>query len=261
MSNSVNFGNVANDYAKFRDDIPAIIFEQLNKRNIEFSGKEVIDLGSGTGIFSRALDKQGAKVTGIEPEASLINQAIQLDKLHNSQIKYVCSSAETIALPDKSYDMVTALRAWHWFDRNIVNEQVMRVLKDEGYLIVIHSIFVPQLSPIAHETIQIIRECIGDLKPAGSMGEVTERRTGFPANWFAEWEQMGFKHVDEWQHDYTLTFTKEEWCGKVRSLSWLTNESEELKGRIVNKIMAYVEPFEHQLKIPHRYSVVVLKKV
>lgn len=260
MTNSANFGNVANDYAKFRDDIPTIIFEQFNKRNIEFSGKDVIDLGSGTGIFSRALDKQGAKVTGIETEASLINQAIQLDEIHHSKIKYVCSTAETIALPDSSYDIVTALRAWHWFDRKAVNEQVMRVLKKKGYLIVIHSIFVPQLSPVAHETIQIIRECIGELKPAGSMGEATERRTGFPVNWFAEWEQAGFEYVDEFQYDYMLVFTKEEWCGKVRSLSWLTNVDEAIKSGIVDKIMAYLESFDQTLNIPHRYSVVIFKK-
>lgn len=261
MTRKVNFGNVADDYAKYRDIIPSIIFEQLKERHIDLYEKDVLDLGSGTGILTRLLFDLGANVIGVEPERELITKAIEIDKSVGANIKYISSTAEKLNMPRSSFDIVTALRAWHWFDRDAVNQQVMRVLKIGGFLIVIHSIFVPQRSQEAQETIKAIREFIEDLKPAGSMGETQERRSGLPSNWFDEWKQIDFDIVDEWQNDYTLTFSKKEWFGKVRSLSWLTNVSEEKKQMILAKTADYLKDFEEPMYIPHRYSVVVLRKI
>jgi hypothetical protein len=52
---TIDFGNVSNDYAKYRDRLPAVLFEQLIERGIDFKGQNVVDLGSGSGIFSRDL--------------------------------------------------------------------------------------------------------------------------------------------------------------------------------------------------------------
>jgi SAM-dependent methyltransferase len=260
MTNIVNFGNVANDYAKYRDEIPSIIFGQLNKRNVDFKGKDVIDLGSGSGIFSRAMANEGANVIGVDPEINLIEQAIVRDVfLGINNIKYVHSNAEEVILPSNNYDIVTALRSWHWFDRSLVNHNVRRLLKEDGYLVVIHSIFVPQLSQEVQETLRAMKECNVDLKPAGAMGDAKERRMGFPVSWFEEWEECGFQIVDLWQYDYSLTFSIQEWCGKVKSLSWLTEENEDRKNMIIAKVREYLEPYIEPLSIPHRYSVVVLK--
>jgi 2-polyprenyl-3-methyl-5-hydroxy-6-metoxy-1,4-benzoquinol methylase len=176
MSEKINFGNVAHEYAKYRDQLPEIIFEQFRQRNIVFHGKRVMDLGSGSGIFSRAIAGQGAEVFGIEPEINLINEAKLQDQVHNYSISYLNSAAEEINLPDHSFDIVTALRAWHWFDRDKVLAEVKRLLKTEGYLIVIHAIFVPHLSEEAQQTLDIIRSSGVDIKPAGSMSGATKRR-------------------------------------------------------------------------------------
>jgi len=261
MLKKVNFGNVANDYAKYRDELPSIIFQQLMERDIDFSGKKVIDLGSGSGIFSRAMSHQGAIVTGIEPEERLITQAALLDQSMGLHIKYIHACAENLTMLTDQYDVITALRSWHWFNRTIVNQHVYKHLKERGYLIVIHSVFVPQLSQEAQETIKAIMEYIPDLKPAGSMGEVRERRNGLPINWFDEWEAVGFRIVDEWQYDYQLEFSLEEWCGKIRSLSWLTNVSEEITEKIIEKVKKDLARFSEPLSIPHQYSVVILQKL
>lgn len=260
MSDKVNFGNVAREYAKFRDEIPDIIFEQLRERHIEFSGKQVIDLGSGSGIFSRAMVQQGAKVTGIEAAASLISEAEAIDHSLGMNIHYMHSTAEEWTLPANQFDMVTAVRAWHWFDRSKVNQLVKRSLKPAGYLLVINSVFVSDQSPEVQETLKAIKEFIAELRPAGSMGDPKKRRTGFPVVWFEEWEEHEFRIIDEWQYDYQLHFSIENWCGKVRSLSWLTNESQEKKDLIIKKVKEYLDKFNQPLTIPHKYSILVLQK-
>jgi ubiquinone/menaquinone biosynthesis C-methylase UbiE len=150
------------------------------------------------------------------------------------------------------------MRAWHWFDRIKVLDEVNRLLQPEGHLIVIHAIFLPHLSAEAQQTLNLIRSSGVDIQPAGSMAISAERRNGFPVNWFAEWITADLKVVDEWQYNYVLTFTIDEWCGKVKSLSWLTNADQALKDRITEQLKASLG--HNPLIIPHQYSVVLLKK-
>src|SRR5690606_3413286 len=209
------------------------------------------DFGSGTGIFSRSMARQGAIVTGVEPEKTLISQAVHQDRNEGINIEYVQSFAEQYEASPESVDIVTALRSWHWFDRSRVNDLVMKALRRDGYLIVIHAVFVPQQSQIATETIRVIKEYIPDLKPAGSMAESIERRNGLPVHWFDEWEACELRIVDEWQHDYDLEFTLDEWCGKVRSLSWLTNLRSDEKQPIMERLVEQLSDNQEPLIIPH----------
>ncbi|MDF1997209.1 hypothetical protein [Peribacillus frigoritolerans] len=43
----VNFGNVAKNYAQYRNDLPDELLESLKLRGIDFNNKKVVDLGSG----------------------------------------------------------------------------------------------------------------------------------------------------------------------------------------------------------------------
>lgn len=72
--------------------------------------KKIIDIGCGGGILSESLAKEGAIVTGIDLNQSLINVA-QLHLLESGQtVEYLCTSSEDMAQkhPDH-YDIVTCL--------------------------------------------------------------------------------------------------------------------------------------------------------
>jgi len=256
-----NFGNVAADYAKFRDAIPTILFEQLAERGVHFHGRRVVDLGAGTGIFSRSLQSQGARVDGVECSPELIRQAERIDQELGISIAYHPGTAERTELPDHDADIVTAVRAWHWFDRAKALHEIRRIIKPNGYLIVIDSIFVPQLSEIARKTLEIAQNCIGALRPAGSKAETGDRMHGFPANWFPEWEHAGFALLDTWQYDYELSFTGSEWCGKIRSLSWATGLAPSLKQELEKQLIDYLQTRGEPFNIPHRYAVALLKNL
>ncbi|RED66126.1 class I SAM-dependent methyltransferase [Cohnella lupini] len=257
---TTNFGNVSKDYAKYRDRLPEILFEQLQAKDVQFGNKDVVELGSGSGIFSRDLVKLGARVIGIEPSQELIKEAEVLDEEENiKSITYIRAQAEDFNIEGK-YKLFCVVRAWHWFDRIKAIQNIKTKMQPEAELVVINSIFLPN-SKVAQETFEVLTNNHIELKPAGSNAEVKERRNGFPINWFQEWKNNSLQLIDEWQHDYNLIFTPEEWCGKIRSISWLTNESEETKNRITNELMKKFESTVHQLIIPHRYSVVILRLV
>ena len=64
------------------------------KSMVELNNKSIIDIGCGGGIFSEALARDGAKVTGID----LAKQSIEIAKLHlfesNLDISYECTDIE-----------------------------------------------------------------------------------------------------------------------------------------------------------------------
>ncbi|MFS0839054.1 class I SAM-dependent methyltransferase [Paenibacillus sp. 1P03SA] len=229
----------------------------LKARGTDFEGGKGLDLGAGTGIFSRALAERGANITGIEPSAELIAAAVaQSPKAGLGQISYVQASAEEFRLPD-TYSFVTAVRAWHWFDRDRTLENIRRHLTPGGSLIVINSGF-ESASKAVQLTFSILKENGIVLKPAGSNAEVRERRSGFPANWFEEWDRHGFRLRHEWEQTYSLAYTPEDWCGKIRSVSWLANEPEELRMKVSGELLRNLSAFGPVLSIPHKYSVIVM---
>ncbi|MGM0883067.1 MAG: class I SAM-dependent methyltransferase [Bacillota bacterium] len=255
---TIDFGNVSNDYAKYRDHLPAVLFEQLIERGIDFKGQNVVDLGSGTGIFSRDLKKYGASVTGIEPSIELIQESIKLDKAGNiHDIKYIHARAEDCLLPG-NYSIFTAVRAWHWFDRTTVIQNIKKFIEPHGHLIVINSIFKPD-SEIARLTFEVLIDNQIEIVPPGSNADTKQRRNGFPGNWFNEWEDHSFQVMDEWQHNYNLDFTHEAWCGKIRSISLLANSDEDSRKKITDDLLAKLTKHSDILTIPHQFSVVILK--
>lgn len=256
---TVNFGKVSHDYAKYRDHLPAVLFDHLRDKGIDFDKLNVVELGSGSGIFSRQLANQGAYVVGIEPSNELIDKAVLFDKAAGiNSIQYIQAKAEDFNVRG-ILPIIMAVRSWHWFDRIKVIQNIKNHLMQSGLLIVINSIFLPN-SVVAQTTFRVLIDNKIELKPAGSNAEVKERRNGFPINWFDEWEANSFHAIEEWQHEYNLEFTHEEWCGKIRSVSWLTNENERIRRKVTNDLLKALENHEGILNIPHRYSIVVLRQ-
>src|SRR5215472_16526160 len=67
------------------------------------TSRDVVDLGAGTGIFSRLVASLGHRVTAIEPDAGMRAQLATSDT-----IPVLAGSAEAIPLPDRSTGAVVA---------------------------------------------------------------------------------------------------------------------------------------------------------
>ncbi|WP_216830330.1 class I SAM-dependent methyltransferase [Alkalihalobacterium elongatum] len=239
---NVNFGNVAKKYAQYRNDLPAELLESLKIRGINFNGKNVADLGSGTGVLSRAIYKEGATVIGVEPSVELIKEAKVIDKSVGVEINYVNTYAESTTLESNMFDYITVLRAWHWFDRQKTIEEIKRVLKDNGTLLIMDSGFMSK-SKVITNTLEIVKAHMPNrrLKPAGSKAESKQLINSFPIEWFNEWKQNGFDLKETYKFEYTVSFSNEEWCGRVGSLSWLSGFDKSTQNNILDEIYRHLE--------------------
>ncbi len=59
------------------------VISDFNKFEINLKGKTVLDVGSGLGFNTKAMQLQGASVYGVEPDVSAYTDAIQLSNLTN----------------------------------------------------------------------------------------------------------------------------------------------------------------------------------
>lgn len=73
------------------------------------SGLTVLDLGCGSGLLSRLLARQDARITGVDLSPTLIARAVEREKAEPLGITYlVADAADLCMFPDGSFSRVTA---------------------------------------------------------------------------------------------------------------------------------------------------------
>lgn len=257
----INFGNVAESYLKYRDDIPEHLIISLEQRGIEISGSKIADLGAGPGLLSKMLSDRGGIIDAVEPSEALIETG--RDHVGDDpRINFKQGYAEDTNLQTDHYDIVIVLRAWHWFRRDKALKEIERIIKPEGYLIVMDSGFTPS-EKVVKKSMKIIRKHSPDeeLRPAGSKADSEQMINSFPVEWFEEWKKKKFDMTEMFKIDYSMKFSNEQWIGRLKTVSLLAYMDAAEQSKALDKVMAYLdENFEKKkLKIPHRLTAVILQ--
>lgn len=117
-------------YAEGRPEYPAEIEAWLHEDLGLGENKTALDLGAGTGKFSRSLLATGAAVIVVEPVHAMLQQLRQ----RYPRIDATSGSAEAIPLADASLDAVVCAQAFHWFATPSALREIHRVLKPGGRL-------------------------------------------------------------------------------------------------------------------------------
>jgi SAM-dependent methyltransferase len=97
------------------------------------SGRTVVDLGAGTGKFTRLLALTGAEVIAVEPVTQMRERLAEL----LPAVAVTAGTAEESGLPDGCADAVVAAQSWHWFDTPRALAEVERLLRPGGALVLI----------------------------------------------------------------------------------------------------------------------------
>lgn len=117
------FGNAAVDYERGRPAWSEDVAEvgDLPRRS------EVLDLGAGTGKLTRVLAARFARVVAVEPSGEMRTLISGVETLEGS--------AESIPLADRSVDGVFCGDCFHWFDWPAAMNEIARVLRPGGTLV------------------------------------------------------------------------------------------------------------------------------
>ena len=102
-------------------------------RQIDWQGRDVLDLGCAGGFMAEALAQRGANVTGIDPAEGTIEVARQHARKSGLGIGYDVGFGEALPYADASFDAVVCVDVLeHVADLNQVLAQVARVLRPGG---------------------------------------------------------------------------------------------------------------------------------
>lgn len=121
-----SFGQAAHVYEESRPGYPEAAVEWL----VPASARRVLDVGAGTGKFTRLLQAEGREVIAVDPSPEMLDVL----RAHSDGIETLVGTAERLPLPDESVDAVTFAQAWHWVDPEHGPREVGRVLKPGGTL-------------------------------------------------------------------------------------------------------------------------------
>ena len=124
------FAKEALAYARGRPEYPVAVDQWLRDALQLDDTRTVVDLGAGTGKFTRRLLATGANIIAVEPVAEMLAQLTRI--LPNVAAR--SGTAESIPVNDAAVDAVVCAQSFHWFSSKAALEEVRRVLKPGGHL-------------------------------------------------------------------------------------------------------------------------------
>jgi SAM-dependent methyltransferase len=121
-----SFGAAADAYERGRPTYPAEVAAWF----VPEDARLAVDVGAGTGKFTRTLLGQATEVVAVEPDGAMrerLGAALP-------EVRTLEGTAESIPLDDGSADAVTLAQAWHWVDPVAASAEIGRVLRPGGTL-------------------------------------------------------------------------------------------------------------------------------
>ncbi len=120
-----HFSASSGDYARYRPDYPAVLFEWL--ASLVPGGRVAWDCATGNGQAAVALARHFERVIATDASARQVASATP-----HPRVEYRVAPAERSGLDDASVDLVTVAQAAHWFDLDRFYAEVRRVLRPGG---------------------------------------------------------------------------------------------------------------------------------
>jgi SAM-dependent methyltransferase len=117
-------------YHRARPAPPAALLNLLCRLARTGRPRLVVDVGSGTGLSTRAWAERADEVVGVEPTAEM-RAAAQADTPFPN-VRYVDGYSDATGLPDGGVDVVTYSQALHWMEPQPTFAEAARILRPGG---------------------------------------------------------------------------------------------------------------------------------
>jgi SAM-dependent methyltransferase len=214
------FERAAPAYERARPEYPAAAVAAVVRALALGPGRRVLDVGAGTGKFSRVAAATGAEVVAVDPAAAMIRVAVGVPGLLPLR-----AVAELLPFRDGSFDAASAASAFHWFEGARALRELHRLLRPGGRLALLWNLrddgvpWVARLSAIVNR----------------GEGSAPRYRAG---NWRAAFEAAPglFEQVEEAHLRHVHPLAPQGVVDRVASVSFVAAMEEAARDRILAEV-------------------------
>jgi SAM-dependent methyltransferase len=184
----------------------------------------------------------------------LLDQAREIDAREGLCVDYRVARAEETLLPDAFADVVSAGQCWHWFDRARAAEEITRVLKPDGLLVIAHFDWIPLSGNVVRATEELIEQHNPDWEFGWGFGL-------YP-RWLRDLGEAGYRSLETFSYDVDVPYTPEAWRGRVRASAGVGGSLSEPEVHefddALERLLATRYPGS-VLAVPHRVFAVIAR--
>ena len=201
-----SFGTDPDRYDRTRPRYPDTLVQAIIAAG---PGRDVLDVGCGTGIVARQLQAAGCRVLGVDADARMAEFA----RRHGVDVEV--ARFEDWPAAGRVFDVVVAGQTWHWVDPVAGAAKAAEVLRPGGRLAVFWN--VAQTPPSVAEAFAAVYRRVMPDRPAGLWSTpaldvyssmFTRASTGIR-------DTAGFDEPHQWRFDWEQTYTRDEWLDQV----------------------------------------------
>jgi ubiquinone/menaquinone biosynthesis C-methylase UbiE len=193
----------------------------------------VLDLGAGSGIFSRQLRPYVGRVTAADPSASMRESFRSAD----SDMEILDGSDVSIPIDEDSVDAVFVAQAFHWFDASRALKEIHRVLVPQGALGLIWN----ERDETVEWVSELSRAMHWDTRQPYEVGkDFTDVITAGP---FTKVERVFFKH--------SQLLSREGLLQRVLTTSYISTMEQEERHQLMNSVRMVADQLVEPIVLPY----------
>jgi ubiquinone/menaquinone biosynthesis C-methylase UbiE len=192
-----------------------------------------LDLGAGTGIFTRQILPYVGRVTAVDPSSSM-RAALEAS---GADVNVVEGSDVAIPLGDDSVDVAFVAQAFHWFDAPRALEEIHRVLVPGGGLGLIWNERDESVEWVA----ELSRAMLWDVKQPYKVG--TDFSQLVKDGPFDDVERVKFQH--------SQTLTRQGLYQRVMTTSYISAMEAAPRVALMRRVAVVVEQLPEPIVLPY----------
>lgn len=197
------FGGRANEYVAGRPSYPEAVLADLPLAE----ARVIVEIGAGTGKFTRLLARTGKRVVAVEPSPRM---AAHIRAEAGEAPEIVHAAAEKVPLPDGSTDLICVATAFHWFDYGPATAEIHRLLRSGSHLALLWNLRDERVPWVA--ALSRLLEAYASEPPRRASGK-----------WRAILSDERFRLVKEVRHPFRQPMTHQGIYDRVFSTSYIVS--------------------------------------
>jgi SAM-dependent methyltransferase len=220
-----SFGTDAERYDRARPRYPEALIRAIIAGS---PGREVLDIGCGTGIVARQLQAAGCRVLGVDPDARMAGLARQ------TGVEVEVARIEEWDPAGRRFDAAVAGQAWHWVDPVAGAATAARALRPGGRLALFWNAFQPP-PDLAEAFSRVLRRALPDspFRMPARTSAADVYLAGFGKVEDGLRAAGGFGDPERWRFEWEWTYTRDAWLDQMPTTGVLTTAPPEAVAEVL----------------------------